>query len=43
VNRARAEAIVDDRPELTLRDEDREAIADELAEVLIAALKREAE
>jgi hypothetical protein len=39
--RAHAEPIAEGRPVLALRDEDREAIAELLAEALIAALERE--
>jgi len=41
VNRARPEADVEGIPALELRDEDLEAIADEVAELLIAALEAE--
>ena len=42
MNRARApEAETEGVPMLELRDEDREAVADELAEMLVAALARE--
>jgi hypothetical protein len=39
--KARAEAMADGAPLLALRDEDREAVAELLAETLIAALERE--
>jgi hypothetical protein len=39
----RPEAEVEGRPTLALRDQDREALADALAELLIAALEREGE
>jgi hypothetical protein len=41
VNRARAPEAVEGSPTLELRDEDLEAIAELLAEMLIAALERE--
>jgi hypothetical protein len=41
VNRARPEAEVDGVPTLELRDEDREAIAELLAQLLVDALERE--
>jgi hypothetical protein len=43
VNRARSEAETEGVPVLQFRDEEREAIAELLAEALIAALEREAE
>jgi hypothetical protein len=36
-----AEAEVEDRPELALRDEDREQLEDLIAEMLVAAVERE--
>jgi hypothetical protein len=41
VKQSRTEAEAEGQPRLELRDEDLEAIADELAELLIAAVERE--
>jgi hypothetical protein len=37
-----AEPLVEGRPELVIRDEDREAVAEAVANLLVSALRREA-
>jgi hypothetical protein len=41
VSRAAPEAEVDGAPHLAVRDEDREAVAEVLADLLVAVLERE--